>query len=319
MIDFLARERHFADHLAPIWHARHKPRGLQDRFFAPDDLWGHTASLGINPLWPPVPDRPILVASYGDLKRARKVGYQRIALIEHGYGQTFSDDHPSYAGGRDRDDVSLFLVPNKHAADRNRERNPDAKVEIVGCPKLDTLPTRRPGPLTIAVSFHWDCWRVPESASAFSYYRAILPALAEQYRIIGHGHPRAFSGPPLLERRYSRMQIPIVREFADVCRMADLYICDYSSTLYEFASTGRPVVVLNAPHYRKDVHHGLRFWDAIPGIEVDEPGDLLAAVATALEDPPHLREQREAALDMVYAYRSGAAERAARALEEWSR
>jgi CDP-glycerol glycerophosphotransferase (TagB/SpsB family) len=119
----------------------------------------------------------------------------------------------------------------------------------------------------------------------------------------------------MLDRRYRRAGINVVRDFADVCRQADLYITDNSSSLYEFAATGRPVVVLNAPWYRRDVHHGLRFWDAIPGPQVDHSRDLVPTVLKALETDT--TDLRESALAKVYAYRSGAAERAARIIEEW--
>jgi UDP-N-acetylglucosamine:LPS N-acetylglucosamine transferase len=97
-----------------------------------------------------------------------------------------------------------------------------------------------------------------------------------------------------------------------------VYVCDNSSTIYEFAATGRPVVVLNGPHYRRDVHHGLRFWDAADvGIQVDHPRDLPDAIEEALRDPEPRRRAREAALGIVYAHRTGAAQRAAAALTDW--
>ena len=108
-------------------------------------------------------------------------------------------------------------------------------------------------------------------------------------------------------------------DFADVCRRADVYITDNSSTLFEFAATGRPVVVLNAPEFRRNVNHGLRFWEAATvGVQVDHPRDLVAAVASALEDPEPSQNAREAALAIVYTYRSGGASRAAAALSDWA-
>lgn len=323
-IDTFASEIHFADHLAPVYRALSDPGDFiinhalfQREPIAEDRLPPSTAEVHDT-------SRPVLVASYGDVKKARHQNRKQIAFMEHGIGQSYIPDGRnsslrSYAGGPDRDDVGLFLVPNEYAGAKFRETYPDARVEVIGSPKLDSLPAKDPSiPLTVAVSFHWDCYLVPETVSAFGHFRFVLDELKAAYNLIGHGHPRAFTGPPMLERRYRRLEIPAVQDFADVCRQADLYICDNSSSLYEFASTGRPVVVMNSPNYRKDVHHGLRFWEAIPGIEVDSPGRLLDAVALALTDPPHLRAKREAALDMVYAYRSGAAQRAAAALEDWA-
>jgi hypothetical protein len=306
----LASETHFADHLAPIYKALQEPGTFYTR---PAFAEKHA----IPGRWPlEATDRPILVASYGDLKVARRADRTRIALIEHGYGQTFSNDHPSYAGGMDRDDVSLFLIPNEHAAQRNRERNPDAQVEIVGCPKLDDLPKREGSGTTIAISFHFDAHAVASEARGTTHhYRKHLASLAQEFHVIGHGHPRAL---PVLGRFYKKAGIELVPDFSEVCRRADVYVCDYSSTIYEFASTGRPVVVLNAPWYRRNVSHGLRFWEAANvGVQVNQPDELPDAIRLALTDPPEQRGKREAALSMVYAYRSGAARRAAKVLEQW--
>lgn len=318
-VDMLAGEVHFADHLAPIYEALTNPGDfvLSEAMFQREPIQRG---------WPPHithptdVSRPVVVASYGDLKRARRLGYTKIARIEHGAGQSYGTRHGSYAGGKDNDDVSLFLMPNQYSADLWQQAYPDARVEIVGCPKLDTLPRKDPSvPLTVAIGFHWDCHLVPETVSAFQHYREALPDLVRAYNVIGHGHPRAWVGPPRLEKRYLRYGVTPVGMFAEVCRMADLYVCDNSSSMFEFASTGRPVVVLNSPTYRRGVNHGLRFWDAANvGVQVDEPADLIDAVAVGLQDAPERQEARNGALDMVYAYRSGGAHRAARVLKEWA-
>jgi hypothetical protein len=315
-LDVLASEEHFADHLYPVWQALSDPGDfiLSHELVSTKLRRWEGANASINDS-----SRPILVASYGDLKRARRQGRKRIARIEHGAGQSYIVPrlNGSYAGGRDCEDVSLFLVPNQYSADLWTKAYPKAQVEIVGCPKLDTLPVKDPTePLTVCISFHWDGYLVPETVSAFGHYRGILPVLAATYNLIGHGHPRAHA---LLERRYRRLNIEFVRDFAEVCRRADTYVCDNSSSMYEFASTGRPVVVLNQPMYRKDVEHGLRFWSAADvGAQVDTAGALLGWVAVAAADPQHDRKAREQALDIVYAYRSGAAQRAAAVLDEWA-
>ena len=317
MIDAFASEQHFADHLYAVW------KELDD----PGDFIVDTTvyETGTAHRWPGSvsqasdPSRPVLVASYGDHKRMRRQGRSRIARMEHGAGQSYGTGHGSYAGGNDCDDVGLFLTPNRYSADLWQNAYPRARVEIVGCPKLDTLPRKEAPGRTVAISFHWDCHLLPETVSAFGHFRSALEDLRDRFDLIGHGHPRAFTGPPMLHRRYRRAGInDVVTDFAEVCRRADLLICDNSSALYEFAVTGRPVVVLNSPSYRRDVHHGLRFWDAVPGIAVDQPRDLVAAVTLALDDPPELQATRESALDKVYAYRSGAARRAAQALREWA-
>lgn len=316
-IDCLATEIHFADHLAPIYRALPEP----------GDFIIHSSIFEKKPIRPErlppwttetiFPERPVLVASYGDVKKARKQGRTRIAFIEHGIGQSYGTGHGSYAGGKDRDEVSLFLTPNEYSARLWREAYPNATVEVVGSPKLDALPQRdrSPGPV-VAISFHWQCYLVPETTSAISHYRWVLPDLAKRFTIIGHGHPRAMER---LTRYYRRSGIEPVDDFAEVCRRADLYVCDNSSSLYEFAATGRPVVVMNAPQYRRDVSHGLRFWEAANvGIQVNEPEELADAIELALTDPPYLREQREHALSLVYTHRTGATQRAVEALTAWS-
>ena len=57
------------------------------------------------------------------------------------------------------------------------------------------------------------------------------------------------------------------------------------------------------------------------GVEVTEPGDLLTAILCALNDMDFGRglpiPDPEAALSKVYAYRTGAAQRAADAIAAW--
>ena len=286
--------------------------------------------------WSPVQrskDDIALVASYGGLMHARRARFSRIILAQHGAGQSYGGDkkmaeHPSYPGGSANGDVGLFLAPNEHSADRWRRAYPQASVAVVGCPRLDVIPERVPGPgPVIAFSFHWDFDKIPEMRSASGTYWRAIAELAKRHRIIGHGHPKRRD----IGRYFRSIRVPFVADFDEVCRRADVYACDNSSTMFEFAATGRPVIVLNRPEirdaqgivtdpgYRRSVSHGLRFWDAAGvGVNVDDPAALEAAVRLAVEDPPDQKLAREAALDLVYAYRSGAAERAAAAIREWA-
>ncbi|HYI66375.1 MAG TPA: hypothetical protein VEW95_05590 [Candidatus Limnocylindrales bacterium] len=319
-IDALGHEPHFTDHVASIVGAL--PVANRGRIVVPDHLVDRVRYHGLTPgASLPREQRPVIVSSYGDLRRARRAGRTRIVLIEHGIGQSFGGDHTSYPGGRDRGDVGLYLAPNEHAAQRVRNANPDTVVEIVGSPRIERLPARESHPSddgrpVIALSFHWQCGVSLETRSAFRHYRRIIGALSRRYHVIGHGHPRMQS---TLAPIYDRAGIEMVPDFDDVCRRADLYVCDGVSTLYEFASTGRPVVVLNAPWYRKRANHGLRYWAAADvGVQVDHPRKLFVGIDLALKDLVAQRRAREAALDIVYAHRSGAAERAAAAILSWA-
>src|SRR5690606_19702269 len=108
--------------------------------------------------------------------------------------------------------------------------------------RIERLPAREPHPTddgrpVIAISFHWNCAVSFETRPAWRHYRRALPHLARRFRILGHGHPRMLSR---LRSSYERLGIEVVPDFDEVCRRADLYVCDGVSTLYEFASTGRP-------------------------------------------------------------------------------
>lgn len=319
MIDVQAGEVQFVDHLAPVYLALPPEQrgefitqhGIRDRV----EGWGIHGAPRIADM-----DRPVVVASYGDQKRARRQGRKQIVRLEHGAGQSYWGDsrfagNASYAGGRDCQDVGLFLCPNEQSADRWRDVYPAADVEVVGCPKLDLLPTRGEGPLTVAISFHFNIPIIPETFWAWPSYRFALPALAERFKVIAHAHPKAM---PFIERHYRRADIEIVQNFAEVCERADVYACDNSSTLFEFAATGRPVVPLNSPDYRRSVSHGGRFWDwATVGLQCERPGDLIATIERALDDPPEVRAERERIVSLVYPVR-GAAQRAADAILAWT-
>ena len=326
MIDFQAGEPQFIDHLAPIWRAL-APDERGDFVVRPRTqataktraLLARAERRGVEAVTRSSDRRrPVVVASWGDMMSA---GRQHIARLEHGIGQSFAgSDHPSYAGGRGAGGVGLFLVPNEHAASRWRAAYPRARVDVVGCPKLP-LPAREPGPgPVVALSFHWGTstrtgGAILESHGSFREYANVLGRVAAAFSVIGHGHPKALHD---LAREYRRVGITVVEDFEDVCRQADIYVCDTNSTIYEFASTGRPVVVVNGRHFRRDVNHGLRFWEASTvGVNCNHPRELVDRISEALADPPEQQAERERCLDIVYAHRTGAAELAAAALRDW--
>lgn len=315
-VDVLWSQAKYAAHLDPVWAA-----------MTPETRGRRVELVARSPQFS-VDERPrrtdvALVAGYLDMRAARRRGYQRIALLEHGIGQTYGTDDAHLPGGSDRRDVGLFLSPNAHAASRDSARYPRARAVVVGSTVLDTLPARSSAPEgvathtrpTVAVTFHWHYARVPEMRSAFEHFRAELANLAAAFDVIGHAHPQAVG---MVLPTYKALGIEYEPSYRRVFERADLLVADNTSALFEFASTGRPVVVLNAPEYRRDVEHGLRFWEAAQvGINVGDPAELVDAVAFALGDDDIARARRESALDIVYAFRSGAGQRAAAALEDW--
>lgn len=322
MIDVLASAPHYAEHLAAVFGAL--PESERGAFLTPSGpVAARIKEMGFAPVARSEPNRPVLVASYGDLGRAFALRRTRIALMEHGAGQSYggragaASRHGSYAGGNGRGVASLFLHPGEHPASRDRAIYPDARIEVVGSPILDTLPAREGEPgRVVAFSFHFNSPVTPETKNAFHWAWPELMRLRGRFDLIGHAHPSLFDK---VRRLYHMAGIPDVRHFDDVCRRADVYVCDNSSTLFAFAATGRPVVVLNPPWYDRKVEHGLRFWDAADvGVQCNDIRKLGDAIEEALKDKPAQRKRREAALDLVYAYRSGAAKRAAEILTEWA-
>ncbi|MDP2710793.1 MAG: CDP-glycerol glycerophosphotransferase family protein [Solirubrobacteraceae bacterium] len=303
MLDALATEEHFAEHLRPTWDA------------LPDSIrgeWHDTA--------PPTQGPLTLVASYGDLKKARRTG-RRVIYSEHGAGQSYVGSRSgSYIGSPDRAGAVGVLVPGRDAADRHCAVHPTIPAFPVGCPKLDdwhrcsSRGTSPESDAVIALSWHWECRVVPEARSAFRHYHSVLHSLAREFRgrVIGHGHPRIIHQ---LARHYRRAGIEVVEDLNEVMGRADILAVDNSSVLYEFASLGRPTVALNAPWYRRDIAHGLRFWSDIPGEQCDHPDDLAATIRRALHDSSHAQRQRRDVIERVYGPCDGrAAERAVAAI-----
>lgn len=308
MIDGLASASHYADHLGAVLDA------------LPPEVRGRISSA------PEVSDDPILVASYGDMIRARDAGRTRIALMEHGAGQSYGGRnvrHGSYAGGMNRGAASLFLHPGPHPANRDRSAYPAARVEIVGSPYLDILPKRegKPGRI-VAFTFHFNGAVCPETKTAYPAFFPAIVGLVGKYELLGTAHPMLWNhGRPgrRIADRYRTYGIEPVESFADICRRADVLIADNTSAMFAFAATGRPVVVMNTPWYDRRVNHGLRFWEAAGvGVNCDDPGQLEACIEEAFEDPAQVQARRERALNMVYAYRSGASQRAADVLMDWA-
>jgi hypothetical protein len=307
----LASLGHYDDHVRPVWQAL--PASLRGALVTrPEDI--------------PSDDGVVIVASAGDRALVRKRGHAMI-MMEHGCGQTFRHTngellgHSSYAGAaeRYRSGVILLLNPGPSATEAYRQARTRIPMAEVGCPKLDAWHTgeRQPvlsDPPIIGASFHWDCRVAPESGSAWARYLPELVAMSRRgWRVLGHAHPRIAG---TLRGQWLGAGVPYAETFDQIMTEASLYVVDASSTAYEFASTGRPVVLVNAKHWRRGVRHGLRFWDATSlGGMVDRPEDLERAVRRALLNTPEDQAERARCVAMAYAAVDGrAAERAAQAI-----
>lgn len=329
---FYATERHYVDHLAPIANGliRSPFRSTGVQIAAGSrDAYHRFAAYGLDPSLArrssaiagrrrraPAGDAAplVVVASYGDYRRARSVG--PVVFVEHGAGQTYvgtDPDLPYHPGGQGRDDVAVFLCPNDTVARVNAARYPGTPCVAVGSPRVEALaaardratPQRRHpstvGRPLVVYSTHWDCHVAPEARWAFPHYQGALPTLADPghpWRFAGHGHPRAWAD---LNDFYATAGIARMRHFDDVARLADVYVADNTSTLYEAVALGLRVVVLDAPWYRRDVEHGLRFWRwADVGPRVSDPADLFDAVTEVVCGPDRWADVRAECAAEVY-------------------
>jgi hypothetical protein len=308
-VDFFARRSHYVDHLLPVWNALDESeRGT---------FYQQVAGV-------PRGSNPMLVCGVSDLQVAHLADpKRRFIFMEHGVGITYGA-HQAYAGGGGlRRKVDLFLAPNKIVREKTEQAIPGVKQVVIGTPKMDRFFTtkdtieHKEKPI-VCISFHWDGSRVqPEAGNAFEHFRKILPVLAQWrgFKLIGHGHPRAIDQ---FAKVYEHLGIEVERDFDQVMKRADVYVCDNSSTIYEFCVTGRPVVIMNSPHYRKHMHWGIRFWQYTDiGRMVDEPSELLVAILQALEYPEEWDEEREAMIADLYPFLGSAAARAAEAIHKY--
>lgn len=314
-VDFWCSRSHYVDHTAPIWHAL--PQGYRGRFQVADTgLVRHAASLGIkaelqtrNP-----PFGPIVFCSRSELRRIP--GRLRpMIFAEHGCGQTY-EGHGHLPPMPD----IVLVVTNPSAGAVMKADHPHARVVATGPVKLDSLlglPRKTPSdPPCVAVSHHWDQLNYPETRSAWPWDKAAWEAVVAsgRWHIIGHAHPADGRD---MARWWASLGVEVVEDFAQVIERADMFACDNSSTLYEFAALDRPVVVLSPPYYRRDVDHGLRFWSHVPGAQVSRPEDLPAVLEEAWADSDARATLRREAVEACYGRLDGqAAQRAARAIVE---
>lgn len=313
---------HYLRHLQPIMdelHARgHDVVGFDSR----------RARIDARPAQPDV----TLVASHQDAMRVR--GDRRVVYLEHGVGQTYngrpdSVDAPGWPGGAGLDHVDLFLCPSSEVVNAWERRYSAACAVAIGCPALDTHEPaqRRPrapheAPI-VAISFRWHCDVAPEASSAFPFYEPYLEDAVAGIKnrtgaqVVGHGHPRMLRR---LERAWRSLGLTVIEDFDSLLDVAAVFVADNTSAMYEFAALDKPVVALNAPWYDRSVEHGLRFWSHVPGVMIDDPIDLPAAVDIAITDPAPLRALRSRAARRAYAAVDGRARiRAADAIEELTR
>jgi hypothetical protein len=303
VIDAYASQSHYWHHIAPIWQALNPhERGTLyvSPAVAPFVTTPHTTVR-----LPPAARHPVIVAGAPDLP---KVGRRPVVFVEHGTGQTYNVPHGSYAGGPGRDSVRLFLCPNDRVANANLEAYPNTPAVVVGSPRVEWLSRRLPDVRSRpVVAWHWNCDLGPETRTAFPQYRRILPELAGW---IGHGHPRLWG---TLEPAYRHARLEPVQWWADVIKAGpSVVVADNTSIQWEAIALGIPVVFVNASWYRKDVDHGLRFWEYSDcGPHVNHPGEVAEVAKTVPEWADVYDVRRREVAGLLYGQPIGSAWRAA--------
>lgn len=319
-INVWAGRSNYIDHLAPIWQAL--PPEIRGYFWIPRGLERQAERRGVREaIWTPTPiqARPgegTLLASYHD----EKIVAGPIAFLEHGAGQHYGGVDASSTKDQRRK-VAVYLAPNQGVADRMGAVFPSAERIVVGCPRLDRWAARKRSfdsdQPTIGLAWHWGAKTWPEARTAWTHYRPGLRPLNDEFpgQLIGHGHPKML-GTVIPD--YNRLRIPVEADSVTLLDRIDTLSADNTSLIYEAAAIGIPVVILDAPHYRRHVHHGLRFWEwADIGPRISDPREWGDAIRHAHD--PQWAAPRQAAAEAIYGPQDGkAAARAAEALIRWA-
>jgi hypothetical protein len=267
-IHVLARAPHLADHLDAIWlRLPDQLRGsrIVDPHGHAPKFWSH--------------DDVVMVASYPDIFTADRY---RVIYVEHGAGQSYvnADEMGAanyYHGGQHPECVIAYIGPRQQVIDSWSRPGFAAGAPI--CDPYQLFSPER----VAAITFHYNppaARVVPEIGTAFEHYRErlgdVIAALRQQgYQVLGHRHPRFNHLRGYWEREHH------IREVSahELRTRAQLLIADNTSMMYEMMYLGRDVIALNAPWYRRDVEHGMRFWSHAPSIQADDPAELIDVVS----------------------------------------
>ena len=248
----------------------------------------------------------VLTAGRLDALRLGRKGKSPI-LVEHGAGQTYMlNGQRVDASGVDPDpNVKLYLGPNAGVVDFMRGQLPGAQCEVVGSPALEQLsgqmrPASERGLVVFAT--HWQSGLpVKEAQTSWPWSLPIAKALHEEYgdRFRMHAHPRIYSRVQSQSNR-KRFHPTFADDWDLLAPDTTVLVCDNSTIIWEAATLGIPVVLIDPPAWR-DAEHGLRFGDE-------------AARFRRITDPAHAVDtvRRARLVDVsVFDIVSGATDRAA--------
>lgn len=309
---FCTRE-HYIDHIGPIFEVL-AARGVEVMLHVSSErqvLQAAYAYACPTQIGRPASDALIVVAGGRDLG-----SYPNCVLVEHGAGQHYRDlNDISWAGGEGRQNVRLFIVPNEMTAARNEARY-EATPNVIAAPRLERLRKFDTEPIyDVVLGRHWDTYQVPELQSAWPHHFESLRrfAVVNRDRTAMHFHPRCDDVGRTLAREWG---VRYLDTFDRAVVLGRVLVIDNSSVGFEWAALDRPVVWLNAPHYRRHTEHGLRFWSHVDvGMQVDDPHNLEYAIAESLRHDPQAARRKELIAE-VFPVIDGSAEIAADAIME---
>lgn len=278
-IHALARAEYLMSHIDPI--RDHLPDELRgERLVDINRSYGHVKHWGSDDI--------VMVAGYIDIAAAFG---RRVVYVEHGAGQSYVGARPNaanyYHGGQHPENVVAYIGPRQEVIDA--WGRPGFAAGSPVCDPYELSPSGEDMPVA-AITFHWNgappnMVGVPEAGSAFEHYVADMPHIvsalrAEGWQVIGHGHPRRVD----LQGFWERHGVEWVPDADEVRETASLLIADNTSLMFEMLYLFRDVIALNCPEYRRDVEHGLRFWEMAHLMEqVDSAVELIDKI-------PHLDE-----------------------------
>lgn len=303
-IHMAARFRHYRRHVEAVW--KHLPLELQGQVLMGQRVSGRQLPVG----------DIVMVGGWWDISAFPK---QKIIYVEHGAGQSYRGDesaagHPAYHGGEHPERVIGYISPNQRVAD-----SWGRPAFAAGCPALDVHANRiSRHRRTVAITFHWDARRVcPEAWSAREHWlddlHSLVNLMRTDFEVIGTWHPRDAHGRQI----WKFLNVEAVGDTDEVLERAGVLVADNTSLQYEAAALGIPNVVLNAPWYRRDVEHGLRFWDHVPGQMVDDIEQFAAIDMLKYARDENAKRVARSAAEYAYARPPGGnGEAAARWIEK---
>lgn len=269
-VHVLAGYHHSASHSYRIWEHLHPDmRGdfIVDRQARALRSWS--------------PDDVVMASSFNDIGRAK---HHRVIYVEHGAGQSYIDAHPRfadyYAGGRHSENVIAHIGPREDVV--GKWDTPGFACGAPICDPYELYSNER----VAAITFHWSApLGPPEAGTAFEHYVDRLPDIVralrdEGYEVLAHRHPRFTH----LHSVWTKLGMEVA-SVDEVRSRAQLLIADNTSLIYEMLYLYRDVIALNAPWYRRDVEHGLRFWSWQPYTHAEDPDELIDMIRS-----PELRQ-----------------------------